>query len=122
MERLKHKPEVAAAQLRYYLGGRERKDRDAQEVWQALSESWNVFHLRKDYSADKDPEIRAQWGAAIGSERIVRLPSAQRAVDLALGLISRGWGHFEDFEENMLARQSKSTVDSLRKNVESISL
>jgi hypothetical protein len=108
---------VEAAQIRYYLGGRERKSRDSYEVWQALSESWNVFHLRKTYPG-KDREIRQQWANAIGEERVLHLPSADRAVDLALGLISRQWGHFEDFEENMTARQPERVVAELRERLE----
>lgn len=113
-------PEVSAAQLRYYLGGKERRDRDALSVWRALGESWNVFHLRKSYAAPKDAEIKAQWAEAIGAERIVGLSSASRAVDLALGLISRGWGHFDDFEENMSARQSADAVRSIAARVGTI--
>lgn len=113
-------PEVSAAQLRYYLGGKERRDRDALTVWRALGESWNIFHLRKAYAPPQDAQIEAQWAEAIGSERIVSLPSATRAVDLALGLIARGWGHFEDFEENMAARQPLDVVRSIAARVGSL--
>lgn len=113
-------PEVASAQLRYYLGGRERRNRDSIEVFRALSEAWNVFHLRKSYGGGNDARIEAQWAEAIGPERIVSLPSADRAVDLALGLVARGWGHYEDFEENLTARQPKSAADLIRGRVGAI--
>ncbi|MBL4845306.1 MAG: hypothetical protein JKY65_07265 [Planctomycetes bacterium] len=113
-------PEVSSSQLRYYLGGREKRNRDSVDVWKALSESWNVFHLRKDYGPHKDAEIEAQWAEAIGPERIVSLRSAERAVDLALGLVARGWGHFEDFEENLSARQPKSATDMIRERVSAV--
>jgi hypothetical protein len=113
-------PEVSSSQLRYYLGGREKRNRDSTDVWKALCESWNVFHLRKAYSADRDAEIQAQWAAALGPERIVSLPSAERAVDLALGLVARGWGHYEDFQENLSARQSKSATDMIRARVSAV--
>lgn len=116
-------PEVASSQLRYYLGGRERRNRDSLEVFGALCEAWNVFHLRKPYGtpgSTHDAEIQAQWAQAIGPERVVELPSAERAVDLALGLIARGWGHYDDFEENLNARQPVATTNLIRDRVGAI--
>ena len=109
--------EVEAAQIRYYLGGKERRNRDSYEVWGALSEAWNVFHLRKRYPG-RDAQIRGQWERAIGAERVLELPAAERAVDMALGLIARSWGHYDDFEANMLARQPERLVRELRERLE----
>ena len=41
-------------------------------------------------------------------------------LDLALGLIARGWGHFEDFEENMAARQPSDVVRAIAERVGSL--
>lgn len=111
--------QVAAEQIRYYLGGKERRDRDARQVWAALGEAWNIFHLRKPYSG-MDDQIRAQWSEAIGEERIIRLDGPQRAVDLALGLIARSWGHYDDFESNVAARQPGSVVSDLRRRIDDL--
>ena len=78
-----------------------------------MAEAWNVFHLRKPYGeagGRQDVEIRAQWEDVLGPERIVPLDSAERAVDVALGLIARLWGHYDDFESNMAARQDAAKV------------
>ena len=73
-----------------------------------------MFHLRKPYgSPSHDREIQAQWESVLGEERIVRLDDEQRAVDLALGLIARSWGHYDDFQTNMAARQSDGAVEAL---------
>ncbi|MGE0707397.1 MAG: hypothetical protein AB7N76_04395 [Planctomycetota bacterium] len=109
--------QVSAAQIRYHLGGKERRDRDSAEVWSALNESWNIYHLRKRYHG-KDAEIRAQWSEVLGPERVLALPAPERAVDMALGLIARAWGHYEDFEDNMLARQPEASVAELRQRLE----
>lgn len=104
-------PQVSAKQVRYYLGGNIRSARDSADVWRAVSESWNVFHLRKPYgSGRQDVEIRGQWEEVLGAERVLALDEPERAVDLALGLISRVWGHYEDFEVNMAARQDAEKV------------
>ena len=103
-------PAVSAKQARYYLGESIRNDRDAGEVWRALGEAWNVFHLRKHYGGAQDAGIRAQWEDVLGAERVLTLDEPERAVDLALGLIARVWGHYEDFEVNMSARQDAAKV------------
>ena len=46
----------------------------------------------------------------------------QRAVDYAMGLIARAWGHFGDFQDNMRARQSDDKVEALSKPIELLCL
>ena len=64
-------------------------------------------------------------GSAVLALRVVdaegrELPSGERAVDLALGLIARGWGHYEDFAENMAARQPAEAVSAIRARVHAL--
>ena len=47
-----------------------------------------------------------------------QIEDEQRAVDYALGLIARAWGHFGDFKDNMRARQSDDKVESVSKVLE----
>jgi hypothetical protein len=104
---------VASAQIRHYLGDGEERDVDSLQVFRALAEAWNVYHLRKPYGRGRDADIEAQWAEAIGREKIVRLDAPERAVDLAMGLIARSWGHYADFSQNMSARQSDAVVRKL---------
>ena len=111
---------VSAQHIRHYLGGQASRDVNSLRIWEALSESWNMFHLRKPYGRGHDAEIENQWAEAIGRERIVSLSGPERAVDLALGLIARSWGHFDDFTVNMSARQSAKAVKTLGRRINEI--
>ena len=105
---------VDPKQVKHYLGLDAQGPIDSYEIWSAVAEAWNVFHLRKPYgSPSHDREIQSQWEGVLGSERIVRLDDEHRAVDLALGLIARSWGHYDDFQTNMAARQNDAAVKAL---------
>ena len=41
----------------------------------------------------------------------------QRAVDYAMGLVARAWGHFADFQKNMLARQDEGKVKAIAERI-----
>lgn len=99
--------------VRALFGDDLREPIDSRQLWKAVAESWNVYHLRKSYGGQQDETIRAQWEDVLGAERVIKLDHESRAVDLALGLIARSWGHFDDFEKNMSARQDAATVATL---------
>lgn len=112
-------PTVDPKQATYHFGadlaaeGARRRALDSAQVWRAVAEAWSVFHLRKPYGEPggrEDRQIQAQWEDVLGPERIIALDSAERAVDVALGLIARLWGHYADFETNMSARQDAAKV------------
>lgn len=110
-------PAVDARQAKHVFG-MAVEEPSALDVWRDLAERWDVWHLRKRYdSASHDREILAQWTGALGAQRIVHLDDPYRAVDYALGLIARLWGHFEDFKVNMRARQSDAKVEVLANSV-----
>jgi hypothetical protein len=104
---------VQPAIVRALFGDDLREPIDSRQLWKAVAESWNVYHLRKPYHGQQEKQIRAQWEDVLGKERVIQLDDVSRAVDLGLGLIARSWGHFEDFEKNMSARQDAGTVASL---------
>ena len=108
---------VSAAQVRYHIGGQRKGDRDSLKVWRALGEAWNIYHFRKPYPGG-DETICAQWAEALGEERVLPLDGAERAVDMALGLIARAWGHYADFEQNMAARQPTAAVRELGRRLD----
>ncbi|MEZ6184444.1 MAG: hypothetical protein R3F62_05450 [Planctomycetota bacterium] len=105
---------VSKAQVKHFCGGAAQGNLDSASLWGQVAEAWNLWHLRKPYSPSMEAEVHGQWADAIGAERILLLDDEQRAVDVALGLIARSWGEFEDFEENMLARQDAQKVAALR--------
>lgn len=107
--------QVSPSIVKALLGDDLREPIDARRLWRAVAESWNVYHLRKPYGGQQEREILAQWQEVLGPERVLQLDDEKRAVDLALGLIARQWGHFDDFEKNMSARQAQDEVERIRR-------
>lgn len=99
---------VPAAQISHYLGD-QAQDVDAIAEWQHLARKWNTWFLRRPTGRAGD-QVDTQWSEAIGAQKLIRIEDEQRAVDYAMGLIARSWGHFGDFEENMRARQDEGKV------------
>ena len=112
-------PKVNPDQAAHYLGAGLEAEVDSQELWQSLLQKFDVYHLHKEYADLRlDKEIVSQWQSALGKQRVIPLFEAERAVDVAMGLIAKRWGHFGDFEDNLSARhdasESASVYASLR--------
>jgi hypothetical protein len=107
-------PEVDPAQVRHHVEGGLESPASSLAVWRGLAERFELYLLRKTYGTDReDRAIVEQWREAIGPERILTVHDEERAVDLALGIVARSWGRFEDFERNMEARQPTEKVKAL---------
>jgi ribosomal protein S27AE len=109
-------PKVPKAHLARYLGDQVEQDIDSIKTWQQISETWNIWFLRRPTGKSGD-HVDAQWGRAIGEQKIFRIQDEQRAVDYAMGIIARAWGHFEDFQDNMRARHDESKVAMVSKPI-----
>jgi ribosomal protein S27AE len=107
---------VPGKQIRKLLGDRSQGGVDAIEVWRRVARKFNVWFLRRAGGRPND-EIDQQWAKAIGAQKIMRIEDEQRAVDYAMGLIARAWGHFEDFQDNMRARHPEEKVAKLSKPI-----
>ncbi len=105
-------PTVPKGQIAHYLGDSVARDIDAVKSWQQVSKTWNTWFLRRPTGKPQDV-VDQQWGKAIGGQKIMRIEDEQRAVDYAMGLVARAWGHFSDFQDNMRARQSEDKVASV---------
>jgi len=105
--------EIDPKQVQHYLGAGSERPVPSHAVLKDLNERFEVYHLRKDYSGAEDKKILAQWQDALEPQRVIPLRDEERAVDMALGLIARSWGRFEDFETNMRARQPVAKVKAL---------
>jgi hypothetical protein len=108
---------VPREQVRRYLGDSPQGDVDALAAWKQVTETWNTWFLRRPTGKPGD-QVDQQWGRAIGERKILRIEDEQRAVDYAMGLVARAWGSFDDFRENMRARQSDEKVERLSKPIE----
>jgi len=110
---------VPSAQVKKYLGDSTMFDVNAIKAWQQVSEKWNTWFLRRPSGKPGD-KVDTQWGKAIGKQKIFRIEDEQRAVDYAMGLIARSWGNFDDFRDNMRARQDENKVNQISKPIELI--
>jgi ribosomal protein S27AE len=105
-------PKVSKQEIDGLLGDAVPRDVDSVEAWRRVSSRWNPWFLRRPGGRQGD-EVDRQWGKAIGDQKIIHIQDEQRAVDYAMGLIARAWGHFGDFQDNMRARHSEDKVKAL---------
>ena len=112
-------PKVPKEQIQRVLGDSPPRDADSLEAWKRVAKRWNTWFLRRPTGKPGD-EVDQQWAKAIGAQKIFHIQDEQRAVDYAMGLVARSWGHFGDFQNNMRARQSEDKVVSVSKPIEMI--
>jgi hypothetical protein len=112
-------PTILEGEVRRVLGGAIAEPADAIATWRQVCRTWNTWFLRRPGGTRGD-EVDQQWAQAIGVQQIVHMDDEQRAVDYAMGLVARSWGHFDDFATNMNARQDGGKVSELAKRVSAI--
>jgi hypothetical protein len=110
-------PKIARGQVEHYLGDTVRDDIDSLAAWKQVTQKWNTWFLRRP-GGKRGDAIDTQWGSAIGAQKVFHIEDEQRAVDYAMGLVARSWGHFENFQDNMRARQDESKVKQVSKLIE----
>ncbi len=109
-------PTVAAGHVKGLLGDDIGQDISAIAAWKRVSSRWNTWFLRRPGGREGDA-VDKQWAEAVGAGHVFQIDDEQRAVDYAMGLIARAWGHFGDFQENMLARQDEGKVKSVSQRI-----
>lgn len=100
-------PTIDPAQVKHYVGDKIQSPLDSNEMWKSLTQKFNVYYLHKKYdsgSSSVDREVVEAWSDAIGRQRIIEVPSVERAVDVAIGLIAKSWGEYDDFTKSLSAR------------------
>jgi hypothetical protein len=112
--------QVEKSQVKHYIGDTLEKDVSSTQLLKKLTQSFDLYLLHKTYDGG-DSQVVKQWSDAIGSERVVRLPSKERAVDVLIGIVAKKWGQFGDFQENLGARQeSASAQQSVYNSIRSV--
>jgi len=100
---------VDPAQAEHYIGGALQQPLDSKQVFRELAQKFNVYLLHKPYGQGQqsaiDDAVISCWTDAIGGQKIIEIPSKERAVDIAMALVARQWGRFDDFKNNLEARQ-----------------
>jgi len=110
------RPESAGLLERMFGSHPNAPDFDSVECWRRVATRWNTWFLRRP-TGRKGDDVDRQWSTALGADRIFRIDDEQRAVDYAMGLIARSWGHFEDFQTNLRARQDEHKVKAVAEKV-----
>lgn len=110
-------PKVTRGEIEHYLDDSVNGDIDSFKAWEQVAQTWNTWFLRRPTGKPGDA-VDKQWSRAIGEQKIFHIEDEQRAVDYAMGLISRAWGYFGDFEDNMRARHSEEVVVSVSQPIE----
>ena len=108
-------PDVTSDEIGKVCGDQAAKQ-DAIALWKALAKRYNTWFLRRP-TGSKGDEVDQQWFQALGPEKVVRVHDEQRAIDYALGIVARSWGHFEDFKKNLAARQAKDKVEEMARRI-----
>ncbi len=107
---------VDPAQVEHYIGDhpRGRGPLDSGKVFQALMQRFDLYFLHKPYGhggeSGIDAEVVEHWSNAIGRQRVIELPSHDRVVDIAMGIVAKKWGQFGDYKENLGSRQTDPNV------------
>ncbi|MFH1589816.1 MAG: hypothetical protein ABIB43_04585 [archaeon] len=110
---------VNPKQVEHYIGDKLESPMKSKDVWDKLLQRFDLYLLHKPYgSGSDDKEVVDSWANAIGRQRIVELPSKERAVDIAMGIVAKKWGKFSDFKDNLSARHDSDGVkDSVYKSI-----
>lgn len=108
---------VDPKQVAHYIGDKVTGTIDSDQVFKKLMQKFNVFYLQKEYGYGGDggvnKDIADHWAGAIGDQHIIKVPSAERAVDVAIGLIAKNWGEYGDFKKNLSSRQDEADQNSV---------
>ncbi|MFH1585895.1 MAG: hypothetical protein ABIB79_03950 [archaeon] len=119
--------QVDQRQVEHYIGDTLQNPLKSKEMWDKLLQKFNVYFLQKPYGSGvytgTTNEVKSIWEGSIGGQRIVdlpaevdtedgKIPGEQRAVDIAIGLIAKNWGEYEDFKLSLDARHDDPTLKS----------
>jgi hypothetical protein len=103
-------------QVEFYMGDKLNAALDTKTVLNKLMQKYDLFYLSKPYGDGDDnattKAVRKHWADAIGEERMIKLPSYDRVVDIAMGIVAKKWGQFGDYKTNLGARQTDPNVVS----------
>jgi hypothetical protein len=115
-------PEISPAQVRKIIGKRPAQEIKSDEVWEALTEKFDLYFMQKPYGEGNKPMIddavNHYWSKTIGGQRVKKLFDNERAIDIGIGLIAKRWGEFGDFSKSIEARHDKETAKKVEHSIE----
>ncbi len=111
---------INPAQVKHYLGDT-AQELDSKDVWKALAQKFDIYLLHKKYEP-YEKDIVEQWGEAIGKQKIIPVGDPTRVVDVAMGIIAKNWGYFEDFGKSLSARQDTKEINKVMDSLKYVSI
>ena len=107
---------INSKQIKHYIGDGLQEDLNSIEIWQQLSQKFDIYLLRKEYPGHNE-KIVEQWNQAIGPQKIIPIYDPLRVVDVAMGLIAKRWGNYTDFGKNLISRQDENSIASVESSL-----
>jgi hypothetical protein len=108
-------------QVKHYIGDSLESGLDSKAMWSSLMQKFNLFYLHKPYGNEDEPsvtkDVGAYWAKAIGPQRVIELPSMERAVDVAMAILAKYYGQYGDFKTNIAARQDEDEIGLVEDSV-----
>jgi len=98
-------------QVKHFIGDDMQDALNSKDMWGQLMQKFNVYFLQKSYGygeSSTTKEVKHHWEKSLGSQRVLDVPNAERAVDIGMGLIARQWGQYGDFSKSLDARHDDS--------------
>jgi hypothetical protein len=106
--------QIDPSQVRHFIGDTIEAPLDSEAMWKGLMQRFNLYLLHKPYGhgndSATDTAVKEHWAKVLGPQRIIELPSKERAVDIAMGIVAKHWGQYTDFTENLDARQDDPSI------------
>ncbi len=100
-----------------------RETLDVKEIFEELKGKFSVYLIRKVYSQGTEGEnakIHRQWADLLGADHIAVLPSADRVLDVILGILAKEADMIEEFMEEIEGRQRPDQVAEAYKSLATI--
>ncbi len=104
-----------------------KKDLSTKEIFAELKRKFSVYLVRKPYQemsdnrqSPTDQGIYASWVSVLGPQWIAELPSADRIVDVILGILAVETGRGEYFDKEIRERQTPEQVNTVYKSLATV--
>jgi len=111
--------EITAKNVQKVLGDKINENMDSREVFKALKDKFNIFHLRKKFEDDnKEKGMYRQWADTLGPERVLQVNCPKACIDVILGAIAITTGSrtLTDYIKDMTLRgQTAERIEQITK-------
>ncbi|MFH1511575.1 MAG: hypothetical protein ABIF10_07845 [Candidatus Woesearchaeota archaeon] len=112
---------VDKSQVKHFIGDSLEGKVESAAIWKGLLQKFNTFYLHKPYGSGGEPAVTSEvgdyWAKVLGRQRVIELPSCDRAVDVAMAIVARYWGQYGDFRKSIKARHDDSEISPVEHSI-----